>query len=59
MFTFLCRFSRLYHVEIDGKPHKFVIGKNKEEYAPIESVSPANLALEQLKKMSQKYLYYE
>lgn len=41
--------------EIDGQPRKFVIGKNKEEYALIESVGPANLTIEQLKEMAERY----
>ena len=42
--------------EIDGQLRKFVIGKNKEEYAIIESVGPANLTIEQLKEVAEKYL---
>ncbi|MBQ7041120.1 MAG: hypothetical protein IJN66_00205 [Muribaculaceae bacterium] len=42
--------------EIDGQSRKFVIGKNKEEYAIIESVGPANLTIEQLKEVAEKYL---
>lgn len=41
--------------EIDGQQRKFVISKNKEEYALIESVGPAKLTLEQLKVMAEKY----
>ena len=42
--------------EIDGQSRKLVIGKNKEEYAIIESVGPANLTIEQLKEVAEKYL---
>ena len=47
-----------YHLyaTINDKERKFVIGKNKEEYAIIESVGPANLTIEQLKEMAEKYL---
>lgn len=41
--------------EIDGQPRKFVIGRNKAEYALIESIGLANLSLEQLKEMAEKY----
>ena len=40
---------------IDGKEHKFVIGKNKEEYALIENTGIANLTDEQLNSMVEKY----
>ena len=48
-----------YHllVEIDGKERKFVIGKNKEEFALIEKTGLANLAPEQLKTMIEKYFF--
>ena len=41
--------------EVDGKERKFVIGKNKEEYALIERVGLAQLTAEQLKAMAEKY----
>ena len=49
-----------YHllVEIDGKERKFVIGKNKEEFALIEKTGLANLAPEQLKTMIEKYFFF-
>ena len=40
---------------IDGQQRKFVIGKNKEEFATIESTGIANLTDEQLKSMAVKY----
>ena len=40
----------------DGKERKFVIGKNKPEYALIQSVGPANLTTEMLRQMVEKYL---
>ena len=40
---------------IDGQERKFVIGKNKEEYALIEKTGIANLTAEQLKAMAKKY----
>ncbi len=46
-----------YHLlaDIDGKEHKFVIGRNKPEHATIRSVGTANLNEEQLKEMCGKY----
>ena len=46
-----------YHLfaEIDGKQRKFVIGKNKEEFAQIEKTGVANLTPEQLQAMTEKY----
>lgn len=41
--------------EIDGKERKFVIGKNKEEYALIEKTGIANLTADQLLAMGEKY----
>ena len=41
---------------IDGNERKFVIGKNKEEFAIIEKYGMANLAEEQLLDMVKKYL---
>ena len=41
--------------EIDGKERKFVIGKNKEEYALIEKTGIANLKADQLLAMGEKY----
>ena len=48
-----------YHLlaDIDGKERKFVIGKNKEEFALIEKTGLANLAPEQLKTMIKKYFF--
>ena len=43
--------------EIDGKERKFVIGKNKEEFALIEKTGIANLTPEQLKTMIEKYFF--
>ena len=40
---------------IDGQERKFVIGKNKEEYALIEKTGIANLTDNQLKAMVEKY----
>jgi serine/threonine-protein kinase HipA len=40
---------------IDGKERKYVIGKNKEEYAMIEKTGIANLTAEQLKTMAVIY----
>jgi serine/threonine-protein kinase HipA len=40
---------------IDGKERKYVIGKNKEEFALIEKTGIANLTDEQLKSMVEKY----
>ena len=46
-----------YHLlaEIDGKERKFVIGKNKEEFALIERTGIANLSAEQLQAMTEKF----
>ena len=46
-----------YHLyaEIDGKEHKFVIGKNKEEYSVIRTKGLSNVAPELLKAMACKY----
>ena len=46
-----------YHLfaEIDGKQRKYVIGKNKEEFAQIEKTGVANLTPEQLQAMTEKY----
>ena len=48
-----------YHLlaEIDGKERKFVIGKNKEEFALIEKTGLANLTSEQLQAMIEKYFF--
>ena len=48
-----------YHLlaEIDGKERKFVIGKNKEEFLLIEKTGIANLTLEQLQAMVEKYFF--
>ena len=48
-----------YHLlaEIDGKERKFVIGKNKEEFLLIEKTGIANLTLEQLQAMAEKYFF--
>lgn len=43
--------------EIDGKERKFVIGKNKEEYAMIESTGIAHLSQELLRTMVEKYFH--
>ena len=40
---------------IEGQERKFVIGKNKEEYALIEKTGIANLTDEQLNSMVEKY----
>ena len=40
---------------IDGKERKFVIGKNKEEFALIERTGIANLSADQLQTMAEKY----
>ena len=40
----------------DGKERKFVIGKNRPEYFLIQSVGPANLTVEMLRQMVEKYL---
>ena len=48
-----------YHLlaEIDGKERKFVIGKNKEEFALIEKTGIANLTPDQLQAMVEKYFF--
>ncbi|MBO7539006.1 MAG: type II toxin-antitoxin system HipA family toxin, partial [Prevotella sp.] len=43
--------------EIDGKERKFVIGKNKEEFALIEKTGIANLSADQLNAMVEKYFF--
>ena len=47
-----------YHLyaDIDGKEHKFVIGKNKEEFSLIEKTGVSNLTADQLKTMVEKYI---
>lgn len=46
-----------YHLlaNIDGVERKFVISKNKEEFASIEQIGLANLTADQLKAMVAKY----
>ena len=46
-----------YHLlaNIDGAERKFVISKNKEEFASIEQNGLANLTTDQLKAMVAKY----
>ena len=46
-----------YHLlaNIDGTERKFVIGKNKEEFAFIEQIGLANLTIDHLKPMIEKY----
>lgn len=46
-----------YHLlaNIDGTERKFVITKNKEEFASIEQIGLANLTVDQLKAMVAKY----
>ena len=48
-----------YHLlaVIDGKERKYVIGKNKEEFAMIEKTGIANLTPEQLQAMTEKYFF--
>ena len=48
-----------YHLlaEIDGKERKFVIGKNKVEFALIEKTGVANLSADQLRAMVEKYFF--
>ena len=43
--------------EIDGKERKFVIGKNKVEFALIEETGVANLSADQLRAMVEKYFF--
>ena len=40
---------------VDGKQRKFVIGKNKEEYALIAETGIANITIDQLKSLAAKY----
>ena len=40
---------------IDGQERKFVIGKNKEEFALIEKTGIANLTIDQLNTMVEKH----
>ena len=42
---------------IDGRGRKFVIGKNKEEFALIEKTGIANLTPDQLQAMVEKYFF--
>ena len=46
-----------YHLlaEIDGRERKFVIGKNKEEFALIEKTGIANLTANQLLAMAKRF----
>jgi serine/threonine-protein kinase HipA len=46
-----------YHLlaNIDGAERKFVIGKNKEDFASIELIGLANLTTDHLKTMVAKY----
>lgn len=46
-----------YHLlaDIDGRERKFVIGKNKEEFALIEKTGIANLTAEQLMEMAKHF----
>lgn len=46
-----------YHLlaEIDGRERKFVIGKNKDEFALIEKTGIANLTAEQLMEMAKHF----
>ena len=46
-----------YHLlaNIDGEERKFVIGKNKKEYAEIEKTGIANITYEQLFEMAQTF----
>ena len=43
--------------EIYGKERKFVIGKNKVEFALIEKTGVANLSADQLRAMVEKYFF--
>ena len=49
-----------YHLlaEIDGRERKFVIGKNKEEFALIEKTGIANLTAEQLMEMAKHFFHF-
>ena len=46
-----------YHLmaNIDGVQRKFVIGKNKEEYAEIERTSIANITSNRLIEMAKRF----
>ena len=46
-----------YHLlaNIDGEERKFVIGKNKKEYAEIEKTGIANITYEQLFEMAKTF----
>lgn len=46
-----------YHLlaNIDGTERKFIISKNKKEFATIEQIGLANLTTDQLKAMVEKY----
>ena len=44
------------HATIDGKERKFVIGKNKEEFATIEKTGTSNMTPEQLGALAAKFL---
>jgi len=41
--------------EIDGQERKFVIGKNKAEFAMIEKTGVAHLSIDQLSALAKKY----
>lgn len=47
-----------YHLyaTVDGKERKFIIGKNKPEYALIQKIGIDNLPIEDLKDLVEKYL---
>ena len=45
------------HASVNGKELKFVIGKNKAEYALIEQKGASNLSNEELKDMVRAYLH--
>lgn len=44
------------HFNVDGKARKFVIAKNKEEYAMIEREGIRNLTSDHLKRLIEKFL---
>ncbi len=46
-----------YHLyaDIDGKEHKFVIGKNKDEFSLIRNIGLTNLTADTLKSIVEKY----
>ena len=44
------------HASIDGRECKFVIGKNKPEYATIQGVGVSNLSEMMLRDLVAKYL---